>query len=53
MASIKLPNILITGTPGTGKTSLAENITQILPYTRVDVTEVTSFFLFLCLFINF
>jgi broad-specificity NMP kinase len=37
----KRPNILITGTPGTGKTSLAEAIADVIGFTRINVTEVS------------
>jgi Cdc6-like AAA superfamily ATPase len=36
------PNILITGTPGTGKTSLAEIGAELLGLVRVDVNEVNG-----------
>ncbi len=37
------PNVLVTGTPGTGKTSLCELVVQRFPlYTHVNVGEVVK-----------
>ena len=37
MAAPRVPNVLITGTPGTGKTTLAESVAATLGLTHVDV----------------
>ena len=36
----KLPNILITGTPGTGKTSLSENLANETGMKHIDVSSL-------------
>jgi adenylate kinase len=36
------PNILITGTPGTGKSSLAERVAAAAGFTQYDVSAVAK-----------
>ena len=36
------PNILITGTPGTGKTTLAQNIAQTLGMKHIEVGKLVK-----------
>lgn len=36
------PNILITGTPGTGKTTLADQVAQVTGLKRIDVGEIAK-----------
>eukprot|EP01111_Echinosteliopsis_oligospora_P019266 TRINITY_DN9234_c0_g1_i1.p1 TRINITY_DN9234_c0_g1~~TRINITY_DN9234_c0_g1_i1.p1 ORF type:complete len:171 (+),score=38.67 TRINITY_DN9234_c0_g1_i1:333-845(+) len=36
------PNILITGTPGTGKTSTADNLSQQIGFTHIDVSGLVK-----------
>jgi adenylate kinase len=38
----RLPNILITGTPGTGKTTTASLLASALNYTHVNVSELVK-----------
>ena len=38
----KRPNILITGTPGTGKTTLSESVCERLGFTNVNVGELVK-----------
>lgn len=38
----KLPNILVTGTPGTGKTTTASLISSALNYTHIDLSSVVK-----------
>eukprot|EP00700_Malawimonas_jakobiformis_P001595 EC721870.1.p1 GENE.EC721870.1~~EC721870.1.p1 ORF type:complete len:170 (+),score=36.32 EC721870.1:47-556(+) len=40
--SKKLPNILITGTPGTGKTTLAERVAAATGLRHINVTELAK-----------
>ncbi|KAF1741070.1 hypothetical protein MXB_640, partial [Myxobolus squamalis] len=37
-----LPNIMITGTPGTGKTTLSLEIAKLLDYTHVNLSEIAK-----------
>ena len=36
------PNVLITGTPGTGKSSLAERVASAASFTQYDVSAVAK-----------
>jgi len=36
------PNILITGTPGTGKTTLCERLATLTGFTHLNVTEIAK-----------
>ncbi|KAJ9443620.1 Adenylate kinase isoenzyme 6-like protein [Diplonema papillatum] len=38
----KVPNILITGTPGVGKSSLAKAISEATPLTHIDVGKIVK-----------
>ncbi|EGG20952.1 hypothetical protein DFA_00821 [Cavenderia fasciculata] len=42
MSTRRNPNILITGTPGTGKTTLAESIAQTFGYKHIDVSSLVK-----------
>jgi adenylate kinase len=36
------PNILVTGTPGTGKTTLCEQVAALTGFVHVNVTELAK-----------